>query len=235
MLTNVHLIIAEVLLQQVLIVCLIFLALDAQNRIAMCTLCVHSHGSALLCAFGAFTGVMRLGFLAVFLGSKRRACFFFFFSKMNLEDVSVVSWLVFLKVHVTEKLLYLPLCRSLDRILNVVFLVFLRMHVTSSLHLMGNEQFQYRRVVVIAIFCDMGTSLYRQIRRYIRAAYANADALLRAGEKECIIGSDALTKVDIAHLPANRPTEDHYASAKCLTSDAYLFGIDHPRNFFFKF
>lgn len=71
----------------------------------------------------------------------------------------------------------------------------------------------------------MRGSAYRHFRQYVRAAYADADILLRAGEKECIISSDALTKVDVVHLPANRPAEDHYASAKCLSSDTYLFGI----------
>ena len=73
----------------------------------------------------------------------------------------------------------------------------------------------------------MGNALKRQTRCYVRSVYADADILLRAGEKALTIGNDALVKVDVAHLPANNPTEDCYSAAKCLASDAYLFGEFH--------
>lgn len=60
--------------------------------------------------------------------------------------------------------------------------------------------------------------------RYHQASRANADAQLRSHETACVVAEGAIARIDVAHLPANRPTEDHYAVAKCLASGAFLFG-----------
>lgn len=57
------------------------------------------------------------------------------------------------------------------------------------------------------------------------SAHASADAQLRANERACLVTDAAVTRVDVAQLPANRPIEDYYSSAKCLSSNAYLFGV----------
>ncbi|VDN29754.1 unnamed protein product [Gongylonema pulchrum] len=67
--------------------------------------------------------------------------------------------------------------------------------------------------------------LWSQLRRHSRASRANADAQLRSSEQACVVSEGAITRIDIAHLPANQPTEDFYATAKCLSSDAFLFGV----------
>ncbi|VDK47748.1 unnamed protein product [Anisakis simplex] len=65
----------------------------------------------------------------------------------------------------------------------------------------------------------------RQLRRQVRTSRANTDAQLRAAERACVLSDAAVARVDIAQLPANRPIEDFYASAKCLSSNAFLFGV----------
>lgn len=64
------------------------------------------------------------------------------------------------------------------------------------------------------------------LRRYSKAARATADAQLRAGEQTCIISESAIDRIDIAHLASNQPTEDFFATAKCLSSDTFLLGKD---------
>ncbi|VDO75290.1 unnamed protein product [Onchocerca flexuosa] len=58
----------------------------------------------------------------------------------------------------------------------------------------------------------------------MRASRAYTDAQLRSSEQACTIADGAIARIDIAHLPANHPTEDYYAAAKCLSSEAFLFG-----------
>lgn len=64
----------------------------------------------------------------------------------------------------------------------------------------------------------------REVRRGVRASRATADAQLRAAERACVLSDGAVARVDVAQLPANRPIEDFYASAKCISSNAFLFG-----------
>ncbi|VDK84862.1 unnamed protein product [Litomosoides sigmodontis] len=68
-------------------------------------------------------------------------------------------------------------------------------------------------------------NLWRQTCRHMRAARAYADTQLRSGERSRIVADQAIARIDIAHLPANHPTEDYYAAAKCLSSEAFLFGL----------
>uniref|UniRef100_A0A0N5AGR5 PPM-type phosphatase domain-containing protein n=1 Tax=Syphacia muris TaxID=451379 RepID=A0A0N5AGR5_9BILA len=70
----------------------------------------------------------------------------------------------------------------------------------------------------------MRTVVYYQARSYIRA-FGDVNTLLRAGEKEFAVSCEAISRVDVVHLPANLPTEDFYSGAKCLSSNAYLFGV----------
>uniref|UniRef100_F1L0G4 [Pyruvate dehydrogenase acetyl-transferring-phosphatase 1 n=1 Tax=Ascaris suum TaxID=6253 RepID=F1L0G4_ASCSU len=65
----------------------------------------------------------------------------------------------------------------------------------------------------------------REVRRGVRASRATADAQLRAAERACVLSDGAVARVDVAQLPANRPIEDFYASAKCISSNAFLFGV----------
>ncbi|KAL3998641.1 Protein phosphatase 2C family protein [Acanthocheilonema viteae] len=68
-------------------------------------------------------------------------------------------------------------------------------------------------------------NVWRQARRHMRASRAYTDAQLRSSEQSCVIADRAVSRIDIAHLPANRPTEDYYAAAKCRSSEALLFGV----------
>lgn len=67
-------------------------------------------------------------------------------------------------------------------------------------------------------------NVWQQTCRHMRAPRAYADAQLRSGERSCVVADQAIARIDIAHLPANHPTEDYYAAAKCLSSEAFLFG-----------
>lgn len=67
-------------------------------------------------------------------------------------------------------------------------------------------------------------NVWQHARRNIRTLRAYTDAQLRSNEQSCTVENGAIARIDIAHLPANRPTEDYYAAAKCLPSGAFLFG-----------
>ncbi|VDM44435.1 unnamed protein product [Toxocara canis] len=71
----------------------------------------------------------------------------------------------------------------------------------------------------------VSSGFLREVRRGARASKAHADAQLRAAERACVLSEAAVARVDVAQLPANRPIEDFYASAKCLSSNAFLFGV----------
>lgn len=76
-------------------------------------------------------------------------------------------------------------------------------------------------------------NVWRQARRHMRTSRAYTDAQLRSSEQSCVVAEQAIARIDIAHLPANRPTEDYYAVAKCLSSEAFLFGNIVSFCFFF--
>ncbi|MFH4981145.1 hypothetical protein AB6A40_007854 [Gnathostoma spinigerum] len=67
--------------------------------------------------------------------------------------------------------------------------------------------------------------LLRDLQRNLSSLREQTDAQLRANEKACRVSEDAIARVDVAQLAANRPIEDCYAAAKCLSSNAYLFGV----------
>ncbi|VIO96078.1 Protein phosphatase 2C containing protein [Brugia malayi] len=69
------------------------------------------------------------------------------------------------------------------------------------------------------------SNVWREVRRHLRASRAYTDAQLRSSEQSCTVADGAVARIDIAHLPANHPTEDYYAAAKCLSSEAFLFGV----------
>nr|CDJ93452.1 Protein phosphatase 2C domain containing protein [Haemonchus contortus] len=64
-----------------------------------------------------------------------------------------------------------------------------------------------------------------ECRRAIRNSRWNADAHLRAHERSITIDQDAIARIDTCQLAANSPIEDFYSAAKCLSSNAYLFGV----------
>uniref|UniRef100_A0A8R1TNZ4 PPM-type phosphatase domain-containing protein n=1 Tax=Onchocerca volvulus TaxID=6282 RepID=A0A8R1TNZ4_ONCVO len=68
-------------------------------------------------------------------------------------------------------------------------------------------------------------NVWRQLRHHTRASRAYTDAQLRSSEQSCTVADGAIARIDIAHLPANHPTEDYYAAAKCFSSEAFLFGV----------
>ncbi|EFO24909.1 phosphatase 2C containing protein [Loa loa] len=68
-------------------------------------------------------------------------------------------------------------------------------------------------------------NIWRQPRRHMRGLRDFTDAQLRSNEQSCTVANGAIARIDIAHLPANHPTEDYYAAAKCLSSEAFLFGV----------
>ncbi|KAK6727051.1 hypothetical protein RB195_005010 [Necator americanus] len=67
--------------------------------------------------------------------------------------------------------------------------------------------------------------LLSEWRRAVRNSRWNADAHLRAHERSVSIDQDAIVRVDTCQLAANSPIEDFYSAAKCLSSNAFLFGV----------
>ncbi|CAD5206653.1 unnamed protein product [Bursaphelenchus okinawaensis] len=53
----------------------------------------------------------------------------------------------------------------------------------------------------------------------------STDAILRANERSVILDDQAVVKVDVSQLAANRPVEDFFSAVKCLSSNAHLFGV----------
>jgi hypothetical protein len=53
----------------------------------------------------------------------------------------------------------------------------------------------------------------------------STDALLRANERSIILEDHAIARVDVSQIAANRPVEDFFSAAKCLSSNAHLFGV----------
>uniref|UniRef100_A0A915Q818 PPM-type phosphatase domain-containing protein n=1 Tax=Setaria digitata TaxID=48799 RepID=A0A915Q818_9BILA len=80
-------------------------------------------------------------------------------------------------------------------------------------------------IITVEMIQKVQRSVWRQARRRIHASRAYTDAQLRSSEQSCTVSEGAIARIDIAHLPANRPTEDYYAAAKCLSSEAFLFGV----------
>ncbi|KAI6182635.1 [Pyruvate dehydrogenase [acetyl-transferring]]-phosphatase 1, mitochondrial [Aphelenchoides bicaudatus] len=62
-------------------------------------------------------------------------------------------------------------------------------------------------------------------RHYSRAKTSTVDALLRANEQTVILEDHAIARVDVSQLAANRPPEDFFSAAKCLSSNAHFFGV----------
>ncbi|KAK0425029.1 hypothetical protein QR680_008993 [Steinernema hermaphroditum] len=62
------------------------------------------------------------------------------------------------------------------------------------------------------------------VRRGMRSR-SSTDAQLRAHERSCILFEDAVARVDVCQLAANRPIEDYFSASKCLSSNAFLFGV----------
>uniref|UniRef100_A0AC35TPK2 PPM-type phosphatase domain-containing protein n=1 Tax=Rhabditophanes sp. KR3021 TaxID=114890 RepID=A0AC35TPK2_9BILA len=54
---------------------------------------------------------------------------------------------------------------------------------------------------------------------------ATIDAKIRAFERSYTINEGAVARVDVCQLAANAPVEDNFSIARCLSSDASLFGI----------
>ncbi|KAI6241168.1 PPM-type phosphatase domain-containing protein [Aphelenchoides fujianensis] len=57
----------------------------------------------------------------------------------------------------------------------------------------------------------------------------NADAILRANERTLFLEDHAIQRVDVCQLAANRPIEDFYSAAKCLSSNAHLFELEEAK------
>lgn len=83
------------------------------------------------------------------------------------------------------------------------------------------------------MFKEVQRSIWRHAHRHMRTSRAYTDAQLRSSEQSCTVMDRAIARIDIAHLPANHPTEDYYAAAKCLSSEAFLFGNNHCFFIFF--
>ncbi|KAL3110223.1 hypothetical protein niasHT_015826 [Heterodera trifolii] len=64
--------------------------------------------------------------------------------------------------------------------------------------------------------------------RHFTLRRAAIDQLLKANERRFILSDDhqqSVLRVDVAQVAANRPIEDFYSASKCLSSNAFLFGI----------
>ncbi|KAK6011658.1 hypothetical protein OSTOST_23249, partial [Ostertagia ostertagi] len=64
-----------------------------------------------------------------------------------------------------------------------------------------------------------------ECRRALRNSRWNADAHLRAHERSVTVDQEAIARIDTCQLAANSPIEDFYSAAKCLSSNAFLFGV----------
>ncbi|KAK6056254.1 protein phosphatase 2C [Cooperia oncophora] len=64
-----------------------------------------------------------------------------------------------------------------------------------------------------------------EFRRALRNSRWNADAHLRAHERSVSVDQEAIARIDTCQLAANSPIEDFYSAAKCLSSNAFLFGV----------
>ncbi|KAK6018541.1 hypothetical protein OSTOST_15867, partial [Ostertagia ostertagi] len=62
-------------------------------------------------------------------------------------------------------------------------------------------------------------------RRALRNSRWNADAHLRAHERSFTVDQEAANSQLACQLAANSPIEDFYSAAKCLSSNAFLFGV----------
>ncbi|KAK6035441.1 hypothetical protein COOONC_27054, partial [Cooperia oncophora] len=47
----------------------------------------------------------------------------------------------------------------------------------------------------------------------------------RAHERSVSVDQEAIARIDTCQLAANSPIEDFYSAAKCLSSNAFLFGV----------
>lgn len=61
--------------------------------------------------------------------------------------------------------------------------------------------------------------------RHLVKHVTNTNTILRANERSIMLEDQAILKVDISQLAANKPVEDYFSAAKCLSSNAYLFGV----------
>ncbi|KAL7080028.1 hypothetical protein ACQ4LE_000796 [Meloidogyne hapla] len=67
-----------------------------------------------------------------------------------------------------------------------------------------------------------------QHRRNLATAKAAVDQILRANERTIIFSGDehqAIARVDVGQVSANKPIEDFYSASKCLNSNAFLLGV----------
>lgn len=61
--------------------------------------------------------------------------------------------------------------------------------------------------------------------RHLVKNVVNTDSILRANEQSIKLKDQAILRIDVSQLAANKPVEDYFSAAKCLSSNAYLFGI----------
>ncbi|KJH41094.1 protein phosphatase 2C [Dictyocaulus viviparus] len=71
----------------------------------------------------------------------------------------------------------------------------------------------------------MSRRVLQEWRRTIRNLRWNADTHLRAHERSVSVDQDSIVRIDTCQLAANNPIEDFYSAAKCLSSNAFLFGV----------
>ena len=63
------------------------------------------------------------------------------------------------------------------------------------------------------------------IHRHYSRTKNSADAILRGNEQTILLEDHAIARVDVCQVAANRPVEDFFSAAKCLSSNAHLFGV----------
>uniref|UniRef100_A0A7E4V1R0 PPM-type phosphatase domain-containing protein n=1 Tax=Panagrellus redivivus TaxID=6233 RepID=A0A7E4V1R0_PANRE len=61
-------------------------------------------------------------------------------------------------------------------------------------------------------------------RRFMRHR-TTTDAQLRAHEYSVVLEDCAISRVEVSQLAANKPIEDYHSAAKCISSNAFLFGV----------
>ncbi|KAF7639151.1 PPM-type phosphatase domain-containing protein [Meloidogyne graminicola] len=67
-----------------------------------------------------------------------------------------------------------------------------------------------------------------QQRRNLATAKATVDQILRANERTILFSGDeqqAIARIDVGQVSANKPIEDFYSASKCLNSNAFLLGV----------
>lgn len=92
------------------------------------------------------------------------------------------------------------------------------------MHSCGSSTYRHSAAAIVAVECWRRCTR----RRLATLRRAAIDQMLRANERRIEFHEgdrQAVLRVDIAQMAANRPVEDFFSASKCLASNAFLFGL----------